>query len=66
MGLSAPAIEAAASAMFRALGDLRREGSEAGYRARNAPEVPCPSGIMDLVRLDEFLGFEARFAKGED
>lgn len=65
MGLSAIAIEAAASALFRALGDLRREGSEEGYRARNAPEVPCPSGIMDLVRLDEFLTFEARFAKGE-
>jgi len=65
LGLSATAIEAAASAMFRALGDLRREGSEAGYRARNMPEVPCPAGIMDLVRLDEFLAFEGRFAKGE-
>jgi methylisocitrate lyase len=70
MGLSATVIEAAASAMFRALGDLRREGSEEGYRTRDNPEVPCPSGIMDLVRLDEFLAFEARFgtadAKRED
>lgn len=65
MGLSAITIEAAASAMVRALSDLRREGTEAGYRSRNAPEVPCPGGIMDLVRLDEFLTFEARFAKGE-
>lgn len=65
LGLSATAIEAAANAMFRALGDLRREGSEAGYSARNAPEISCPAGIMDLVRLDEFLAFEARFAGGE-
>jgi 2-methylisocitrate lyase-like PEP mutase family enzyme len=65
LGLSAITIEAAASAMARALGDLRREDSEQGYRTRNAPEVPCPSGIMDLVRLDKFLAFEARFAKGD-
>jgi methylisocitrate lyase len=64
MGLSAITIEAAASAMARALGDLRREGSEQGYRTRNSPEVPCPSGVMDIVRLDEFLTFEARFARG--
>lgn len=65
MGLSATAIEAAASAMARALGDLRREGSEHGYRARNAPELTCPSGIMDLVRIDHFLAIEAGFAKGD-
>jgi 2-methylisocitrate lyase-like PEP mutase family enzyme len=65
LGLSAITIEAAASAMTRALSDLRREGSEEGYRARNAPEVPCPAGIMDLVRLDEFLAFEQRFAAEE-
>lgn len=66
MGLSATAIEAAASAMFRALSDLHREGSDQGYRARNAPQIPCPSGIMDLVRLDEFLAFERQFTKGGD
>lgn len=65
IGLTAITIEAAASAMFRALSDLRHEGSEEGYRTRNAPEVSCPRGIMDLVRLEEFLAFEKRFAGSE-
>jgi 2-methylisocitrate lyase-like PEP mutase family enzyme len=63
MGLSATAIEAAASSLFRAFGDLLREGTDEHWRARNEPEVTCPRGIMDLLRLDEFLAFEARFAR---
>lgn len=65
VGLSATAIEAATNAMARALADLRREGSEEGYRTRTALDITCPSGVMQLLRIDEFLAFEARFTKEE-
>ena len=61
MGLSAVAIEAAASAMAGALGILRREGSEKAWRAHNQPTIPCPAGIMELMRQQEFMDVEAGF-----
>ena len=63
MGLSAVCIEAAANAMFEALTDLERHGNDARYRAANPPAMPAPGGIMDLMRLPEFLQFERRFSK---
>jgi methylisocitrate lyase len=58
MGLSGGPIEAVANALHLALGDLRRTGSEATYRTATSPEIAAPGGIMQLLRIDEFLGFE--------
>ena len=62
MGLSAVCIEAAANAMFEALTDLKEHGNNANYRAANPPIMSAPGGIMDLMRLPEFLQFERRFS----
>jgi 2-methylisocitrate lyase-like PEP mutase family enzyme len=62
MGLSAVCIEAAANALFEALSDLRKNGSNAHYRAAHPPVIPAPGGVMDLMRISEFLTFENQFA----
>ena len=62
MGLSAVCIEAAANAMFKALTDLKEHGNNAKYRAANPPIMAAPGGVMELMRLAEFLQFERQFA----
>jgi len=62
LGLSAVCIEAAANAMFEALTDLKEHGSTASYRAVHPPVMAAPRGIMDLMRLPDFLEFEQRFS----
>lgn len=61
MGLSAVSIEAAANAMFDALSDLRRNGSDANYRIAHPPLMSAPGGVMDLMRISDFLKFERQF-----
>jgi 2-methylisocitrate lyase-like PEP mutase family enzyme len=63
MGLSAVCIEAAANALFEALTDLKRHGSNAKYRAAHPPVMGAPGGVMDLMRLPEFIEFERQFTK---
>jgi 2-methylisocitrate lyase-like PEP mutase family enzyme len=62
MGLSAVCIEAAANAMFKALTDLKEHGNNAHYRAANPPIMAVPGGVMELMRLAQFLQFERHFA----
>jgi 2-methylisocitrate lyase-like PEP mutase family enzyme len=62
MGLSAVCIEAAANAMFKALTDLKEHGNNAHYRAANPPIMAAPGGVMELMRLAQFLQFERHFA----
>jgi 2-methylisocitrate lyase-like PEP mutase family enzyme len=61
MGLSAVCIEAATNAMFEALSDLKQNGSNANYRAAHPPVMPAPGGVMDLMRISDFLKFERQF-----
>jgi len=62
MGLSAVCIEAAANALFEALTDLREHGSNAKYRAAHPPVMSAPGGVMELMRLSEFIKFERQFS----
>jgi 2-methylisocitrate lyase-like PEP mutase family enzyme len=62
MGLSAVCIEAAANAMFKALTDLKEHGNNAHYRAANPPIMAAPGGVMELMRLAQYLQFERQFA----
>jgi 2-methylisocitrate lyase-like PEP mutase family enzyme len=62
MGLSAVCIEAAANALFEALTDLKEHGNNAMYRAAHPPAMSAPAGVMDLMRLPEFLQFERQFS----
>jgi methylisocitrate lyase len=61
MGMSAVCIEAATNALYEALSDLRQNGSNAHYRAAHPPAMPAPGGVMDLMRISEYLKFERRF-----
>jgi methylisocitrate lyase len=61
MGLSAVCIEAATNAMFEALTDLKEHGNNARYRSAHPPVMSAPGGIMDLMRLPDYLEFERRF-----
>ena len=63
MGLSAVCIEAAANALFEALTDLKQHGSNAKYRGAHPPVMGAPGGVMDLMRLAEFIEFERQFTK---
>lgn len=65
LGLTGGPIEAAASALLGALTELRRTGTEAAWRAAHPPALAAPRGIMQLLRLDDFLAFETRFKGGE-
>jgi methylisocitrate lyase len=60
LGLTGGPIEAAASALYGQLAELRRTGSEAAWRAANPPAFPAPSGIMDLLGLPALLAAERR------
>jgi len=66
LGLTGGPIEAAANALHAAFAALRRSGSEAAYRAAHPPEIAAPGGIMQLLGLDRFRAFEARFREGGD
>ena len=61
MGLTGSPIEAAVNALFHALTELRRSGTEATYRAICPPAIAAPGGIMKLLGIDALLDFEARF-----
>jgi methylisocitrate lyase len=65
LGLSGGPIEAATNALLAALAELRRTGTEAAWRAAHPPAMPAPRGVMQLLGLDGFLAFEARFRRGE-
>jgi methylisocitrate lyase len=63
MGLTGGPIEAAVNALAASLAQMRGTGSEAAYRAANPPAITAPSGIMDLLGLQDFLDFEHRMGK---
>jgi methylisocitrate lyase len=65
LGLSGGPIEAAANALLGALTELRRTGTEAAWRAAHPPAMAAPRGVMQLLGLEEFLAFEARFRRGK-
>ena len=63
MGLTGGPIEASVNALAASLAALRRTGSEAAYRADHPPAFVAPSGIMNLLGLQDFLEFERRTGK---
>lgn len=65
MGLTGGPIEASVNALHAAFTDLRRTGSEAAYRAAHPPLYGAPKGIMELLRLPDYLDFERRFKRDE-
>lgn len=66
MGLTGGPIEASVNALAASLAQMRRTGSEAAYRTDNPPAISAPSGIMDLLGLQDFLEFERRTGREPD
>lgn len=61
MGLTGGPIEAAVNALHEAYASLLATGSEEAYRAAHPPSIRAPGGIMDLLKLPDYLDFERRF-----
>jgi methylisocitrate lyase len=66
IGLTGGPIEASVNALHGAYAAMLETGSEAAWRAAHPPRFAAPGGIMRLLRLDEHLAFEQRFARDED
>jgi methylisocitrate lyase len=65
IGLTGGPIEASVNALHGAYASMLETGSEAAWRATHPPQFAAPGGIMRLLRLDEHLAFERRFAGDE-
>lgn len=65
IGLTGGPIEASVNALYASLVAMRQTGSEEAYRTANPPQFKAPSGIMDLLRLSDFLEFERRTGRDE-
>lgn len=66
IGLTGGPVEAAVTAMHKAYASMLENGSEAAYRAEYPPLLRAPAGIMELLKLPDFLDFERRFQRGGD
>jgi methylisocitrate lyase len=65
MGLTGGPIEAAVTALHEAYASLLQTGSEEAYRTAHPPRIKAPGGIMDLLKLPDYLDFERRLGGGE-
>lgn len=66
IGLTGGPVEAAVNALHKAYASMLESGSEAAYRQENPPQFSAPGGIMELLKLPEFLEFERRFQRDGD